>query len=523
MLQKLYEEIKNTKNIPHIDETLLYSISDEQKASLFCLSLLYKKTDNENLKTLLLKNSSWLIKYENILKAVELNEENCSRKSQIIIKKTLLKETFSEEEINNFVEGFTSGEIPLADVSFWSMLVCQKGLSEENTYLLTIAMTKSGNVYDYKKYFPTSFFTRRYPTGGVSEKIALLLPTMLMSISDKYDIKSPFTVARSLGFTGGTWDKMSSIPDFKFPNPGLDSIDMLKKCNVSMTVSKSDMCPADRILYQLRSLTGSVESVELAASSIASKQLAIPCDYLILDTRYGSGAFFDKKDDAMRMSNLIKSFLIKRGISVDITYTDTPFPKGSSIGNPLEVEEAFYILTGNSKISWNIAGIKEQKKILFKFLSMIMKKVTGDNSFDASILAENLIQDGTAKKNLEKLLLAHGVSEKNAKDMLEKSFAEVIGLKKTDINVISNKDFTLRGINQRDIGNLVNFELGGARYEFGISEKSLNGILLYHRPNDLIKNGDTIFSIYSTHPEIMEMKREKILKVLKKSIIEVQG
>lgn len=287
-----------------------------------------------------------------------------------------------------------------------------------------------------------------------------------------------------------------------------------------MTVSKENMCPADRILYQLRSPTGSVESVELAAASTASKQLVIPCDYLILDARYGSGAFFESRDDATRMATLVEKFLIKGGISVDTTYTDTPFPNGSSIGNALEVEEAIHILIGNSKISWNKVGINEQKKLLFSFLSLIMQKITGNKSFDASSLAENIIKNGIAKKNLARLLQAHKVSKKTINDIFKNSFADIIGLKKTDIEVVSDKNFTLKGINQREkreIGNLVNFELGAARYEFGISEKSMNWLLLYHRPNDLIKKGDVIFSVYSTSERTIIHKKEEILTSLRKS------
>lgn len=519
MIQKIYNEIKKNKKIPVLDRDAIFSISDEQKSSLFCLSLLYGETDNSQLKSFLIKNNLWLLKYEKMLLDKTFSSLQISKDiSSLIINKTFNREKFFDYEINAFVQNFTSGKTPLTDVSFWSMLVCQKGLSEENTYLLTQAMANSGDIYNYKKQFPNSFFTRRYPTGGVSEKLALLLPTMLMSISDEYNIKSPFTVARSLGFTGGTWDKMSSIPGFEFPEPGFDSIETLKKCGVSMTVSKESMCPADRILYQLRSLTGSVESVELAAASIASKQLAIPCDYLILDTRYGSGAFFENRNDAIKMATLVEKFLVKGGISVDITYTDTPFPNGSSIGNALEVEESMHILIGNSKILWNNAGINEQKKLLFNFLSLIMQKISGNKSFDASKLAEDIIKNGTAKKNLAKLLQAHSVSEKTITEIFNNSFADVIGLKRANIDVVSDKNFIFGGINQRDVGNLVNFELGAARYEFGISEKSMNGLLLYNRPNDLIKKGDIIFSVYSTSPEAIVHKKEKILTSLRQSI-----
>lgn len=149
-----------------------------------------------------------------------------------------------------------------------------------------------------------------------------------------------------------------------------------------------------------------------------------------------------------------------------------------------------------------------------------MQKISGNKSFDASRLAEDIIKNGTAKKNLAKLLQAHSVSEKTITEIFKNSFADVIGLKRANIDVVSDKNFIFSGINQRDVGNLVNFELGAARYEFGISEKSMNGLLLYNRPNDLIKKGDIIFSVYSTSPEAIAHKKEKILTSLRQSIYE---
>ena len=333
-----------------------------------------------------------------------------------------------------------------------------------------------------------------------------------MCISEKYKIKSPFTIGRSLGFTGGTWDKLSSIPGFNFAEPGQESIERLDKCRISMTVSKNDMCPADRILYQLRSLVGTIESTELATSSIASKQLAIPCDYLLLDTRYGDGAFF-KKEEAIKMSNLIKKFLEYSGIDVDIVYTDTPFPNGSSIGNALEVEEAIYILTGCSKINWHPDGIKDQKNLLSKFLSLIMQKITGKKDFDATNMMEEFIQNGTAKNNFIKLLESHMVSKQIIESIFKNSFIETIGLKKV-LDVVSNKKFIFKGINQRLLGDFVNFKLGNARYEFGIKEKSLSNILLHQRPGDIVNIGDKLFSVYSTKPEIIEKNKKEITNTL---------
>ena len=137
----------------------------------------------------------------------------------------------------------------------------------------------------------------------------------------------------------------------------------------------------------------------------------------------------------------------------------------------------------------------------------------------ASGMAESIIKNGMAKQNLKKLLLAHRVPQKIVSDIFKNSFAEVIGLKKVDMDIKADNNFILKGINQRNVGNFVNFELGAARYEFGVKEKSLNGILLYHRPNDLIKKGEPLFSIYSTNPIEVIQKKENIIALLKESIL----
>jgi hypothetical protein len=233
MIQTIYNDIKKSKILPELTKELKDLISksmEEQKASLFCLSILYGKTDNYLIHNYLLEENNYLKKYKNFLNSN--NSKDIIEKDKIsfiIINKTYNNEEFIEKEIYDFVYGFTNKYISLIDVSFWSMLVCEIGLSEKNTYLLTKSMTNTGIIYNYKLNFPEYFFTRRYPTGGVSEKLSLLLPTLIMCISEKYNIKSPFTIGRSLGFTGGTWDKLSSIPGFNFAEPGQESIERLDK------------------------------------------------------------------------------------------------------------------------------------------------------------------------------------------------------------------------------------------------------------------------------------------------------
>ena len=187
IIQTVYNNIKKSKIIPELTKelkSLISEIMEEQKASLFCLSILYGKTDNNLMHNYLLENNNYLKKYENFLKSNSQDILEQDKISFIVINKTFNNEEFIEKEIFDFVYGFTNKSISLVDVSFWTMLVCEIGLSDKNTYLLTKSMTNTGNIYNYKLNFPNYFFTRRYPTGGVSEKLSLLLPTLIMCTSE---------------------------------------------------------------------------------------------------------------------------------------------------------------------------------------------------------------------------------------------------------------------------------------------------------------------------------------------------
>ena len=142
-----------------------------------------------------------------------------------------------------------------------------------------------------------------------------------------------------------------------------------------------------------------------------------------------------------------------------------------------------------------------------------MQKITGKKDFDATNMMEEFIQNGTAKNNFIKLLESHMVSKQIIENIFKNSFIETIGLKKV-LDVVSNKKFIFKGINQRLLGDFVNFKLGNARYEFGIKEKTLSNILLHQRPGDIVNIGDKLFSVYSTKPEIIEKNKKEITNTL---------
>jgi|SRR5665648_350049 len=344
-----------------------------------------------------------------------------------------------------------------ADSVFISLLligIYTNELSPKDLNYLTLAMRDTGTIYDYRRRFQGKKIIRRYPTGAVSEKTALLLPSMIADSSREYPIVSSFLVAKSLSFTGGTWDKLGSIPDFVFPLPGNDTCDVIERCGVAMTVAQADLCPVDTILYQLRSITDTVDSVSLAASSIASKQLSCPPDLLLLDVRYGEGAFFNK-DDALRLLDSIEGILLSHGIDVISQLTQTNQPNGSSIGNQLELCEAISIMCKRDDC-FDIRAKEEQIALVSTFYAKIMEYVLPIKSFSEWYsLSKKMISEHKLMKSFMYMLRAHGVSVSDIEELINDPFKFFRLVPR--INIKAEASGYLKKINQKKLGSIVNF------------------------------------------------------------------
>jgi pyrimidine-nucleoside phosphorylase len=260
----------------------------------------------------------------------------------------------SDLEMEKLFDFFNEGKISDAYMATWLSIVCCKGLAEKNVVKLTEIMRDSGKIFDYRNSPELGYrkIIRRYPTGALSEKTALIMPSLIASLSEKYSIASNFLVAKSLSYTGGTWDKLNSLPNFYFPQQGEETTEIMKNSpHVVMSVTREDFNPLDRKLYQLRSVTGTVESIPLIVSSIASKHLAMPADFLLMDVRYGKGAFLNSRQEATEMSSLLMKILRNHMYS-DYVLVDSRQPTGMGIGNELEIVEALKIMKSDkNKIS----------------------------------------------------------------------------------------------------------------------------------------------------------------------------
>jgi thymidine phosphorylase len=412
--------------------------------------------------------------------------------------------------IRNCVSDIVSKAVPNEFVGAFLMLVCRFGLQDRDVLELTKAMSASGETFDYRKdpRLRHKRIFRRYPTGGVSEKVALILPSMIAALGEERPLMSPFLVARSLGFTGGTWDKLSSIPGFRFPEPGPETLETLVRCGVAMSVTHGAFNPADRILYQMRSVTDTIDSDPLIVSSIVSKQIVVPCDLLILDVRYGVGAFLRAKERASIVGKAMSDLIQECGIKCMMTLLDTYEPSGVTIGNALEVSEAITIMKGESNDLFDVRLQATQKNIVIDFAAKGMAFLFPEMSPSQwAKICQSKFTKGDIWRHFKVLLGAHSVTQGTI-DQLE-SDSLFLMRDCQQYEVCATKAGQILAIDQEELGRTVNFELGGGGNEYAGSRDLYSGVILQRKLYDYVKRGEVIAHLVSTRKG-MEHKTKKI-------------
>src|SRR3954470_6479509 len=257
-----------------------------------------------------------------------------------LIEKKREGQALTADEIEYLVSGFTSGEIPDYQMSAWAMAVFFRGMTAVETQHLTTAMMESGSVLEYPKNSPPK--VDKHSTGGIGDKTSLVLAPLLAC--DKQWV--PMISGRGLGITGGTLDKLESIPGFNIHIDERRAMAQLKSIGVFMIGQTADLCPADKKLYALRDVTGTVPSQPLIVASIMSKKLAENLDRLVLDVKYGSGAFMKAKGDAEQLAQSMTSVGELMGVKMSHLLSPMDEPLGRTVGNALEVIECVEVLQG---------------------------------------------------------------------------------------------------------------------------------------------------------------------------------
>jgi pyrimidine-nucleoside phosphorylase len=301
----------------------------------------------------------------------------------------------SDGDIRELIEGFMANEVTDYQMSAWLMAARLNGLDRSETLALTNAMLHSGKVLNLKTVRAPRI--DKHSTGGVGDKISLCLAPLVACCG----VRVPMISGRGLGHTGGTLDKLEAIPKYNTALTAKAFEGVLRKVGASIIGQTSEIAPADRRIYALRDVTGTVESIPLITASILSKKLAEGIDGLVFDVKVGSGAFMANLEDARALAKSLVSVSKRSGKSAMALLTDMDVPLGKMIGNSLETEEAIEILKGR--------GPADSRELTLRLgTEMVQLGNAARSPAEARSKLERALDDGTALQRFVEMVRAHG-------------------------------------------------------------------------------------------------------------------
>lgn len=401
----------------------------------------------------------------------------------LIVKKKS-GETLSKEEIHFLIDGFVKGEIPDYQMSALLMAICYEGLNDDELFALTYEMLKSGDEVDLSEI--NGVCVDKHSTGGVGDKTTLVIAPILAS----FGLKLAKMSGRGLGHTGGTLDKLESIPGFKIGIPLNEFINQVNNIGLSVVGQTANVAPADKKLYALRDVTGTVDSIGLIASSIMSKKLASGARIILLDVKVGDGAFMKNIDDARLLASKMVKIGTYFGRKVVAMITDMDEPLGNAIGNSLEVIEAIETLKGK--------GPKDFTKLCYSICAEMLKLANlCTTNKEAYSRIEEKISSGQALNKLKDMISwQHGDC-----NCIENY--NILGHSKEVIEVKALESGYVRTINTLDLG-VSAMLLGAGREEITDKIDPVVGIVFYPKKGDYVSKGDVIAKVYTNGKNTFE-------------------
>ena len=412
------------------------------------------------------------------------------RAVDIIIKKRDGGE-LSRAEIEFFVQGMTQGEIPEYQVAAWAMAVYFQGMTARETTDLTLAMAHSGEVLDLSDTEP--FAVDKHSTGGVGDKVTLVVEPLVAACGAPVGKMS----GRGLGYSGGTVDKLESIPGYR-ASLSIEAFKrQLKEIGVVLTGQSADLAPADGKLYALRDVTGTVNSIPLIASSVMSKKIAGGARAIVLDVKAGSGAFMPTVAEATKLAKAMVEIgrIAKRKVIALIS--DMNQPLGHAVGNTLEVKEAIETLRGAGPLDF-----REHCLVVAGHLLMLAGKAKTWKTARARL--EAALADGRAFAKFRQLVEAQGgdVRVIENPDLLSKAvLVETVNAPRSGY---------LREVNAREIG-LASVDLGAGRAKKGDSIDHAVGLVVHRKVGDKVQKGEPLFTVHANDAAKLEAAKARVL------------
>lgn len=413
------------------------------------------------------------------------------RAVDIIIKKRE-KEELTGDEIKFFVEGFTRGEIPDYQVTAWAMATLLNGMTARETTDLTLAMAHSGEILDLSSIVDIAM--DKHSTGGVGDKTTLVVLPIVVACGLPVGKMS----GRGLGFSGGTLDKMESIPGYRVDLSTDEFKQQLINIGIVLTGQSLDLAPADGKLYALRDVTGTVQSIPLIASSIMSKKIAAGAQAIVLDVKVGLGAFMETLEEARILAALMTDIGKLAGCDVVTLLSDMNQPLGEAVGNSLELIEAIDTLRGHGPADFREHCLQVSARML----------VLGKRATDLDLgrrMAEEAIASGAALEKFRILVHTQGgdVSFVDNPEMFPKAkLIEVVKAKRGG---------SLSRVHARMIGEAA-VVLGAGRAKKDDQVDHAVGLIIHHKVGERVEKGEPLFTIHANDAAKQAEVRKSVQK-----------
>jgi len=419
-----------------------------------------------------------------------------------IILKKRNGHALSKEEIDFFIKGYTEGRIPDYQASALLMAIYFQKMNREETVYLTEAMMNSGDVLDLSEIDGVK--VDKHSTGGVGDTTTLVLGPMVAAVGAPVAKMS----GRGLGHTGGTIDKLETIPGFSVEISNEDFIKNVNEIKLAVCAQTGDLAPADKMLYALRDVTATVDNMSLIASSIMSKKLASGADAIVLDVKTGSGAFMREKEDAFELARIMVNIGNSMGRQTVAVISNMDQPLGRAVGNALEVKEAIETLQGK--------GPEDLYELCLKLGAqmLVLSKVVEDEE-EAIARLKEVVEKGLALEKFKEFIQRQGGDPAvvDNPDLLPKA--------KYVIDVKTEEGGYIKHIEAVEVG-MSALELGAGRENKDSVIDLAVGIELFKKVGDRVEAGDTIARIHSNDEAKTEKALERLLNAYTYSEKEVE-
>ena len=415
------------------------------------------------------------------------------RAIDIIIKKRDGGE-LSRAEIDFFIQGFNTGDIPDYQAAAWAMAVLLNGMTTRETTDLTLALANSGEMMDCTAVVPVA--VDKHSTGGVGDKTTLVVEPLVAASGLPVGKLS----GRGLGFSGGTLDKLESIPGCRVDLSTDEFLEQLGSVGVVLTGQTTDLAPADGKLYALRDVTGTVQSIPLIASSVMSKKIAGGATAILLDVKVGSGAFMKNLQDARQLAELMVEIADGSGRRAVALVSDMNQPLGRAVGNALEVKEAIETLQNKGPEDF-------VEHCLVVTAHMLALGGSARDAQEGREIALNTLESGAAWEKFKQLIAVQGGDISYLENPNKFPSAPLVE------TLLSPRNGYLRTIDARIVGE-TSVDLGAGRAKKGDRIDHTVGIEVLHNVGDYVEKDQAVFVVHASSQDRMEAASKRLLSAL---------